>query len=328
VLTDSSKVLVAIAGVGFVVGLVYAAVSSDDAGVLLLLFLLVAAGVVAGTLLRFRDNEVAPPVPAGAAVPEPRRVRPEPAPAGGGWPLLGAAAAGLALSGFIIGPAASISGGALGAIVVVGWAASLSGERAGRTINLLPLGLPVMGFFTIGALIFLMSRILLAVPSANVSTAVAIAVALLVLAGGTLASAKPNVSSSTLVSALAVLGVLFLAGGLVAGSLGEREPEATAFAGPTSITAKNLKFDKRELDFRARNRAILRFKSDDTEPHNVAIYGDRTLQRTIFTFDPIPGPISQDFQFTAPPAGRYYFRCDVHPEMNGTVLVKAAPAEE
>jgi plastocyanin len=327
-LTDSSKVFLPIAGVGFVAGLVYAAVSSDDAGVTLLLFLLVAAGVVAATLLRFRDNEVAPPVAADTPAGPPRRVRSEPAPAGGGWALLGAAAVGLALSGFIIGPAASISGCALGAIVLGGWLASLSGERTGRTINLLPIGLPVMGFFAIGTLIFFMSRILLAVPSANASTTIAIAVAVLVLAGGTLVSAKPNISSSALVTAMAVLGVLFLAGGLVAAAVGERKPEASEFAGPVSITAKNLKFDKKELDFRAGNPAILRFKSDDPDPHNVAIYTDKTLTKSIFSFDPIPGPISQDFQFTAPPAGKYFFRCDVHPQMNGTVLVEAATAKE
>jgi plastocyanin len=325
-LTDSSKVFLPIAGLGLGVGLVYAAASSDDAGVTLLLFLFVAAGVVGMSLLRYRDNEVAPPVAPDAPAAEPRRVRPEPAPAGGGWALLGAAAAGLALSGLIIGPAASISGCALGAIVLGGWLASLSGERTGRTLNLLPIGLPLMGFFLIGALIFFMSRILLAVPSANASTTIAVVVAVLVLGGGTLVAARPNISSSALVTAMGVAGALFLAGGLVAAGLGERETEGAAFAGPVSITAKNLKFDKTELDLRAESPSILRFRNDDPDTHNVAIYNDDSLSRTIFTFDAIPGPISQDFQFTSPAAGRYFFQCDVHPQMRGTVVVEAAEA--
>jgi plastocyanin len=185
-----------------------------------------------------------------------------------------------------------------------------------------------MGFFLLGTLIFFMSRILLAVPSASASTMVAVVVAVLVLAGGTLVAAKPNISSAALVAAMAVLGVLFLAGGLVAAGLGERTGEGHAFAGPVSITAKNLKFDKEELDFQAESPSILRFKSEDRDPHNVAIYTDDTLSRTIFSFDAIPGPVSQDFQFRAPPAGEYFFRCDVHPEMNGTVLVEAATATE
>jgi plastocyanin len=309
VLTDSSKVFLPLAGVGLGLGLFYAAASSDRAGATLLLFLLVAAGVVGISLLRYRDNEVAPPVAPDAPAAEPRPVRPEPAPAGGGWALLGGAAAGLALSGLVIGPAASISGLALGAIVVGGWLASLSGERTGRALNLMPIGLPLAGFFAIGTLIFFMSRILLAVPSANVSTTIAIVVAVLVL------------------GAMGVVGVLFLAGGLVAAGLGERKAEAGAFAGPASITAHKIKFDKTVLEFRADSPSILRFKNTDPDPHNVAIYTDQTLSKTIFSFDPIPGPISQDFQFTAPPAGRYFFHCDVHPQqMRGTVVVKAAAA--
>jgi plastocyanin len=327
VLTDSSKVFLPVAGLGLGLGLFYAAASSDHAGATLLLFLFVAAGVVGITLLRYRDNEVAPPVAPDAPAAEPRPVRPEPAPAGGGWALLGGAAVGLALSGLVIGPAASISGIALGAIVVGGWLASLSGERTGRVLNLLPIGLPLMGFFAIGTLIFFMSRILLAVPSANASTAIAVVVAVLVLGGGTLVAAKPNISPSALVTGMGVAGVLFLAGGLVAAGLGERKAEGGAFAGPASITAKNIRFDKAVLEFRAESPSILRFKNKDTDPHNVAIYNDASLSKTIFSFDPIPGPISQDFQFTAPPEGRYFFRCDVHPQqMRGTVVVKAAAA--
>ena len=325
-LTDSSKVFLPFAGVGLGVGTFYAIASSDDAGVMLLLFLFVAAAVVGLTLLRYRENEVAPPVAADAPPAEPRRVRPEPAPAGGGWALLGGAAAGLALSGLIVGPAASISGVALGAIVVAGWLASLSGERTGRRLDLLPIGLPLVGFLAIGALIFLMSRILLAVPSANASTAIAVVASVLVLGGGTLVATRPDISPAALVIGLGVAAVLFLAAGLVAASLGEREAEHVAFAGPVSITAKNLEFDKTELDFQAESPSILRFKNDDPDPHNVAIYNDESLSETIFTFDAIPGPISDDFQFTSPAAGRYFFRCDVHPQMQGTVVVEAAEA--
>jgi plastocyanin len=325
-LTDSSKVFLPLAGVGLFVGLFYAVASSDDAGVMLLLFLFAAAGVVVLTLLRYRDNEVAPPVAADAPAAEPRRVRPEPAPTGGGWALLGAVAAGLALSGPVIGPAASISGLALGTIVVGGWLASLSGERTGRTINLLPIGLPLMGFFAIGTLIFFMSRILLAVPSANASTTIAVVVAVLILGGGTFVASKPNITSSALVAAMGVAGVFFLVGGLVAAGFGEHKTEGEGFTPPASVTAKNLKFNKAVLQFRADSPSLLHFKNEDPVPHNVAIYNNATLSKRIFSFDPIPGPISQDFQFTAPAAGRYFFRCDVHPQMTGTVVVEAADA--
>jgi plastocyanin len=141
-------------------------------------------------------------------------------------------------------------------------------------------------------------------------------------------ASKPNLSKNSVIVSAVAAGMLFLAGGLVAAGFGEREAEHEAFAGPVSIEAKDLRFNKDELVFRAERPAILRFKSADTEPHNLAIYNDDSLSETIFTFDPIPGPISQDYQFTAPAAGEYYFRCDVHPEtMEGTVVVEPAAAE-
>jgi plastocyanin len=327
-LTDSSKVFLSIAGVSLVAFAVYTAVSSDDMGVTLLGFLGLAAAIVGCTLLRYRNNEVAPPVAVDAAPGAPRPVLPEPAPTGGGWALLGGAAAGLTASGFIIGPAAAISGCVLGTIVVFGWLASVWGERTGRPLNLLPIGLPVVGFFVIGTLIFFMSRILLAVPSANASTIIAIGAAALVLTVGAFVASKPNISPTWILVAAVAAGLLFLVGGLVAAGFGEREAEHEAFAGPVSIEAENLEFNKDELDFRAESPAILRFTNADVDPHNLAIYNDESASETIFTFDPIPGPISQDFQFTAPAEGEYYFRCDVHPEtMVGTVIVEPSAAE-
>jgi plastocyanin len=326
-LTDSSKVFLSVTGVAMVAFVVYTTVSSDDAGVTLLGFLLFAAGFAGATLLSYRENAVAPPVAADAPAAAPRPVRREPAAPGGAWALLGGAAVGLTASGFVIGPAAAISGCVLGAVAVAGWMSALWAERTGRTLNLLPFGLPLVGFFVIGTLIFFMSRILLAVPSASASTIIAIAVAVLVLAVGTFVASKPNLSANSIMVSAVIAGVLFLAGGLLAAGFGEREPEHEAFAGPVSIEAKDLQFNKDELDFRAESPAILRFKNADTDPHNVAIYQDDSLQETIFSFDPIPGPISQDFQFTAPAAGDYYFRCDVHPEMEGAVVVESAPAE-
>jgi plastocyanin len=205
---------------------------------------------------------------------------------------------------------------------------SLSGEHTGRAVDLTPLALPVTGLFVIGTLIFFMSRILLAVPSAGASTFIAIAIAVAVLGGGTLVAARPNIPSSLLATAFAVAGVLFLAGGLVAMAFGEREAEAGEFTRPVSITAENTKFDKDVLEFRADAPAILRFNSEDTDPHNLAIYVDDSLDEELFSFDPIPGPFSQDYNFTAPAEGDYYFRCDVHPQMEGTVIAEPDAAHE
>jgi plastocyanin len=49
--------------------------------------------------------------------------------------------------------------------------------------------------------------------------------------------------------------------------------------------------------------------------HNVAIYKNSDAQDPIFQGGIIPGGNDADYEFTAPPGGEYYFRCDVHPGM-------------
>ena len=55
--------------------------------------------------------------------------------------------------------------------------------------------------------------------------------------------------------------------------------------------------------------------------HNIAIYENEKATETIFQGEIISGGTSIDYEFEAPAQGEYFFRCDVHPGMNGTVLV-------
>jgi plastocyanin len=41
----------------------------------------------------------------------------------------------------------------------------------------------------------------------------------------------------------------------------------------------------------------------------------------LFTGDLVVGVKSVDYQIPALKPGSYYFHCDVHPDMNGTVIV-------
>ena len=59
----------------------------------------------------------------------------------------------------------------------------MSADTTGRQINLLPIGIPVLGLFCIASLMFFMSRILLAVPE-QASTFIALAVAVIILGDG------------------------------------------------------------------------------------------------------------------------------------------------
>ncbi len=55
--------------------------------------------------------------------------------------------------------------------------------------------------------------------------------------------------------------------------------------------------------------------------HNVAIYSDETAAESLFVGDLITGADSVTYEVPSIEAGSYYFRCDVHPIMDGTLEV-------
>lgn len=58
---------------------------------------------------------------------------------------------------------------------------------------------------------------------------------------------------------------------------------------------------------------------DDGVPHNVAIYADDSAAQSLFVGDLVDGPTTVTYDVPALDPGEYYFRCDVHPQMNGTL---------
>jgi len=55
--------------------------------------------------------------------------------------------------------------------------------------------------------------------------------------------------------------------------------------------------------------------------HNVAIYRDGSAEESLFVGDLIAGPETVTYDVPALDPGEYYFRCDVHPQMDGSVEV-------
>ena len=86
------------------------------------------------------------------------------------------------------------------------------------------------------------------------------------------------------------------------------------------ISAKDIVFDRTELEVPANEAIGLRFQNFDGAPHNVAIYVDESASQPIFVGEIFGGPGSRVYQLPAIPAGTYAFRCDVHPEMHGTFV--------
>jgi uncharacterized membrane protein/plastocyanin len=62
---------------------------------------------------------------------------------------------------------------------------------------------------------------------------------------------------------------------------------------------------------------------DDGVPHNVAIYTDDSAAQSLFVGDLVDGPKSVTYDVPALDPGSYYFRCDVHPQMNGALEAAA-----
>jgi plastocyanin len=93
--------------------------------------------------------------------------------------------------------------------------------------------------------------------------------------------------------------------------------------GGPQIVAANLAFDRTTLTVPAGEAFELELVNRDGAPHNVSIYRDATAADRLFGGDVVSGPASRVYEIPALPAGTWYFRCDVHPDMHGEV--SAAP---
>ncbi|MEA2972393.1 MAG: hypothetical protein QOG82_851, partial [Actinomycetota bacterium] len=324
VLTQPSRIFLPVAGASLGLGFVYGAFTGDWLGISLYLLLMCVAGFAGVVVAGFRVNDAPEWIAPDADPPAYHEVARTPLPAGGAWPFTAALAVTLLLLGLVVGPLPAYFGLGLGLVTVAGWLAQVSADTTGRQINLLPIGIPVLGLFCIASLMFFMSRILLAVPE-QASTFIALAVAVAVLGMATLLATRPSIPARTMVSVLGVAGVLMIAGGLVAAAAGERKIEHHAGAesghapGAVEIAAKDIAFDIKEMNLPANGPAEVVFKNDDKGiPHNVSFYaGADATAPPIHKGDIVAGPGEIVYDFTTPAAGEYYFQCDVHPNMNG-----------
>ena len=100
-------------------------------------------------------------------------------------------------------------------------------------------------------------------------------------------------------------------------------------AGGIKVVAKDTAFDTKEIKLPADAPSKITFDNEDPFAHNLAIYTDETASgEPLFTFEPFAGPDTKTFDVDPLKEGAYYFHCDIHPNMNGTVVVGPPPPGE
>jgi hypothetical protein len=193
--------------------------------------LLVAAGVVSimfgvvATATRDADAEAVSQVAGTERVPEVT-------PAGTSyWPPIAAFGAALVVIGLVSEPLLFVAGLVVLGVVLVEWTVQTWADRAtgdpetnrrirNRLMN--PLEYPAAGALALGMIAIAFSRLFLAL-SAEAAVWVAIAMAVVVVAGGFLVASRPRISSNVVVGLL-VAGALVVIGlGVAGGVAGTRE---------------------------------------------------------------------------------------------------------
>ena len=123
----------------------------------------------------------------------------------------------------------------------------------------------------------------------------------------------------TRLSRICLLALTLALGGCVGAQVSTQQ--GTITSGP-SITAVNLAFDRSELAVPAGQATGLLFDNRDSAPHNVAIYVDEQASKPLFVGEVFSGPASREYELPALPAGTWFFRCDIHHDMKGTLVAR------
>lgn len=91
--------------------------------------------------------------------------------------------------------------------------------------------------------------------------------------------------------------------------------------GVVQLTAADIAFDASVIEAPAGVAFTITFTNSDSVPHNVAIDTEQGGDEVV-TGDIIDPGQTTEIQVPALEAGEYYFVCDLHPDMNGSVVVE------
>lgn len=82
-----------------------------------------------------------------------------------------------------------------------------------------------------------------------------------------------------------------------------------------------MAFDQATLTIAASSAWSLRLVNEDDVPHNVAIFMDESATESLFVGELITGTTIA-YEVPALEPGTYFFRCDLHPDMSGMLVVE------
>ena len=104
---------------------------------------------------------------------------------------------------------------------------------------------------------------------------------------------------------------------------GSANPTTRPSVGPgaLSIEANGLAFSTTSLTAPADKPFQIVFDNQEAALHNVAIYRDASAAEKVLVEEPFSGPAVVVYEVPALGAGTYFFRCDVHPDMSGSLTV-------
>jgi plastocyanin len=126
--------------------------------------------------------------------------------------------------------------------------------------------------------------------------------------------------SGFLLVGIAILVAACSSGG---GSSSRPEAPATVTDGAVTVTADDLEFDATSIEAQAGEAFTITLVNNDSAPHNISVYteegGERLVEGTV-----INEGETIEIEVPALEAGTYFFVCDVHPDMNGPLVVSGA----
>ena len=122
---------------------------------------------------------------------------------------------------------------------------------------------------------------------------------------------------------LLTLGFVAIAalGAACSSASAQPQPSGPVDANGPTIVAKDMKFSPSTVEIAAGKNVTIHFDNQDSAPHNVAIYKDSSASEKVSVGEIVTAS-KADQVVPALTAGTYFFRCDIHPDMKGSVVVK------